>query len=305
MNRRTIRRQALLALASASLLMTLLPPAEAAAPAVHQMNVNGAPMTYVDAGRGTPVVFVPAALGDYRTWDSQRAGLAGHFRTVAVSQRYFGTRPWRKDWPAFGAQTHADDLVAFLRQLKAGPVHLVGWSYSGPVVLLVAMSHPELVKSAFVYEPGLAGTVSDEAAQKALGDDAAAAFGATAEAAKTGKAADAARLLLDGVADRQGVLATWPPAVQRVVLDNARTVAPMLTAAAPPALGCASLGAIKPPVAIVSGEKSRPFFHLADEAAAKCMPQAEHIVASGGDHLWPGESPRAFSDTLLAFIRRH
>ena len=190
----------------------------------------------------------------------------------------------------------------FLQQLKAGPAHLVGWSYSGPVVLLVALSHPELVKSAFVFEPGLAGRVSDEAAQKALGDDAGSAFGATS---KAGRAADAAPLLLDGVANRQGVLATWPPAMRRVVLDNARAVAPMMTAEDPAALGCASLGAIKPPVAIVSGEKSRPFFRIADEAAAKCKPQAEHIIAPGGDHLWPGEAPRAFSYSLVAFIRRH
>lgn len=79
----------------------------------------------------------------------------------------------------------------------------------------------------------------------------------------------------------------------------------MMISEDPPAFGCAQLATVKPPVAIVSGENSCPFFRIADDATAKCMPQAEHIVAPGGDHLWLGEEPLAFSEALRAFIRRH
>ena len=110
----------------------------AAQTAVKQMDVNGALLSFVDEGQGVPVVFVHAALGDYRTWDRQRAVLAGQYRTIAFSQRYFGAGPWGQDWPKFGVPTHAADLVTFIRALNAGPVHLIAWSYSGHVALDVA-----------------------------------------------------------------------------------------------------------------------------------------------------------------------
>ena len=39
--------------------------------------------------------------------------------------------------------------------------HLVGWSYGADVVLVLAVQHPELVRSLFLYEPAMATFVSN------------------------------------------------------------------------------------------------------------------------------------------------
>ena len=48
----------------------------------------------------------------------------------------------------------AGDLAALIRHLGAEPVHLVGNSAGGSVVLNLVTMHPELVMSAAVHEPG-------------------------------------------------------------------------------------------------------------------------------------------------------
>jgi pimeloyl-ACP methyl ester carboxylesterase len=120
---------------------------------------------------------VHGAASDLRTWDRQRAALAAHYRTIAFTQRYYGTAPWPADWPQYRIGTHADDLAAFIRGLGAGPAHLVAWSSGSHIVLNVALRNPELVRSVFVYEPVVPSYVDDPAELKAIGDDAGAMLG--------------------------------------------------------------------------------------------------------------------------------
>jgi pimeloyl-ACP methyl ester carboxylesterase len=67
--------------------------------------------------------------------------------------------------------THANDLAAFLRQLDVGPAHLVGWSYGADVVLVLAVQHPALVRSLFLYEPSVATFVTEPADLKAVNEE--------------------------------------------------------------------------------------------------------------------------------------
>jgi pimeloyl-ACP methyl ester carboxylesterase len=176
----------------------------AAPPAVKHMSVNGTSLAYVEQGQGLPVVFVHGAISDYRIWERQREAFSKHYRYIAITQRYHGTDPWLDNGAKFSAATHADDLAAFIRELKVGPVHLVGWSYSGQILFAVALQHPELVSSLFVFEPSDGTFVTDPADKKALGEDAGAAFGPTAEAIKARDNAAAARKLLEGVNEEPG-----------------------------------------------------------------------------------------------------
>ena len=77
----------------------------------------------------------------------------------------------------------------------------------------------------------------------------------------------------------------------------------MLGAAPPPAISCAQLGQIKPPVAIARGELVRPFFKEIADAAARCIPTARHIVVPKGNHMWPGEDPQGFSEAVMGFLK--
>lgn len=278
------------------------PPASTT-PAVQYMDVNGARLPYVEEGRGAPVVFVHGAVSDYRTWNPHRSALAKHdYRAVSYSQRYFGTEPWGANWPPFGVQTHADDLAAFIRGLNAGPVHLVAWSYSGHVALKAALEHPQLVRSAFVFEPVVPSYVTDPSALKALSDDAGSLFGASVKAMQDGDNAASVRELIDGVGERKGYFDALPAAVKTVQLDNSRTM-PLLYADKAPPISCAQLGQIKPPVAMVRGAEVRPFFKVVADAGARCMPSQQYIVVPKQKHMWPGEDVAGFTATLVGFLK--
>ncbi len=270
--------------------------------AVKYMPANGARLPYVEQGKGTPVVFVHGAVSDHRTWARQREAVSARYRAIAYTQRYFGTEAWDKNGPKFGVQTHADDLAAFIRGLDAGPVHLVAWSYAGHIALKVALEKPELVKSAFVFEPAVASYVSDPAQLKALADDAGVMFGPVGQAVQSGDNAAAVQRLIDGVGEREGYFAAQPAAMQAIQLDSAGTMPLILADKAPP-LSCAQLGQIKPPVAIARGELVRPFFKEIADAAARCMPTARRVIAPKAKHMWPGEDPQGFSEAVIAFLK--
>jgi pimeloyl-ACP methyl ester carboxylesterase len=128
--------------------------------------------------------------------------------------------------------THADDLAAFVRQLGAGPAHVVGWSYGGAIAIVLAVHHPEWVKSLFVFEPGLATFVTDPADAQVAGKDRRDMGAPAAMAAKAGDTGAAVRLLIDVVAGQPGTFDRLAPAIRAPLLDKCAN-ASALPAASP------------------------------------------------------------------------
>jgi len=258
-------------------------PSNRGTPSVKQMDVNGARLAYIEQGRGTPVVFVHGSMNDYRAWTPQVDAVSRHFRAISYSQRYFGDASWQSDWPKFGVNAHAADLAGFIRGLGAGPVHVVGWSYGASVGLAMVQQYPDLVKSAFLYEPAHPTYVTDPADLKTINDDRAQ-FAPGVQAVRAGDNMAAARTLFDIVDNRKDVFSTMPPDFQAMVVENARTMPLLLTAQEPPPqITCTQLAQVQPTVAIARGERTRPFYRLIADTAAKCIPNSRHIVIPGGD----------------------
>src|SRR5262245_50997504 len=156
------------------------------APTVKHASVNGIDLSYIEEGQGVPVVFVHGSASDARAWEAQRQPIAQHYRYIAVTQRYFGTGSWPDKGERYSHATHAEDLGAFIHGLDAGPVHIVGWSYGGAVVLVLAVRHPEVARSLFVFEPALSTFVTDPVDVKLLGQDRQEMLALTAQAVKSG-----------------------------------------------------------------------------------------------------------------------
>jgi pimeloyl-ACP methyl ester carboxylesterase len=274
--------------------------------AVKKMSVNGVDLVYLDEGQGAPVVFVHGAFSDHRAWEGQREAVARQYRYIALTQRYFGTTPWADNGEKYSLATHADDLSVFIRELKAGPVHVVGWSYGGALALTLAVQHPELVKSLFLYEPaGIVSFVTDPADAKIAGEDRREIVTPAAGASKAGDTAGAVRLFFDGVNGQPGLFETLPPAPRSMFLDNARTI-PLLFAAPPPsAISCAELGQIKVPVAVAKGELTRSSYRIVAEAANRCIPGSRLVVVSQGRHAAPAVVPVVFNEALLGFLKEN
>jgi len=272
------------------------------APQIKQASVNGTKLTYQEQGRGRPVVFVHGAITDYRTWDGQREAVAAHNRFIALTMRYFGTDPWPDQGAKYSMQTHTDDLVAFIQDLNAGPVDLVGWSYSGPIALLVAVQHPELVRSLFLDEPSTLAFVTDPADLKVATQDRGAMATPGAAAVKTGDIAEAVKILFNSVNGQADLFDTVPPPVRTMLLDNARTLPISFAAPPPPAITCEQLRQIKVPTTVAIGELTRPFYKIAAGAVARCIPGAKLVEIPKGRHAAAVQATSAFNDALLRFL---
>jgi pimeloyl-ACP methyl ester carboxylesterase len=84
-------------------------------------------------------------MSDNSSWAPQFVGLSPHRRVIAPERQAHGHTP-DPDGP-ITYQAMADETVAFLRLLDLGPADLVGWSDGGMVAFLVAVSHPDLVRT--------------------------------------------------------------------------------------------------------------------------------------------------------------
>lgn len=300
-----MKRLLSLCLAAAALALAAcqgLPQGPAAEPVAKRMDVNGVSLAYTEQGRGSPVVMVHGCCSDRRAWEPHREAIAQNHRFIALDQRYWGTAPWPDKGEKFSSQTQIEDLAAFVRGLGMGPVHLVGWSYSGTAVLGVAVRYPELVKSVYVYEGSLSTFVTGPAEQKAMADDRGAMLGPVVPLAKAGDGAGATRVLMDNVNSEAGTFDSFTPGWRAMQLDNARTVPMMFAAPPPPQITCEQLAQIKVPVAAVRGELTRPYYRTISDATSRCIPGSKLIVVPGARHLWPAQQPAAFSASLRSFL---
>ena len=95
---------------------------------------------YVDAGTGTPIVFVASAWLSSRMWEFQIPHLVGEgFRCIAYDRRGHGRSDW--PWNGYDYDTLADDLAALLEHLDLRNVTLVGHSMGGGEVVRYLTRH--------------------------------------------------------------------------------------------------------------------------------------------------------------------
>ena len=268
-------------------------------PAAKTIAVNGATLTYQDQGTGTPVVFLHGAFSDHRVWEEQRQAVAAKHRFISLSMRYFGTAPWPDDGALFSQTTHVADLAAFVRELKVGPVVLVGRSYGAAVATVTAAQHPDLVKALFLNEPPLVAALTSDSDRAAVTEDVKG-LAAVRDAVKAGDNPGATRLFFDFVNDLPGAFDALPATRRAMHLDNARTVPPTFRPGIP--LSCQQLGQLKLPVVVTKGALTRPWFRLTAEATSRCVPGARLVTIPGARHGAPAEQPEAFNAALLGFL---
>ena len=272
---------------------------------VRHVQVNGTVLSYVEQGQGTPVVFVHGSAGDWRIWDNQRLAVSAKYRFIAYSRRYHAPNATAGDGSDYSLAVHVADLAAFLRALDAGPVHLVGSSYGAQVAVVLTVSHPELVRTLTVGEPGFGNLISDTPEGKAAAADFGRSFSGVREAVKSGDNVRAAERMVDAAVGEPGAAQRLPESQRVVMLANAKTVAFQMNAPPRAAVTCTQLGAIAVPVLVFSGDRSPRFLLMANDAMARCLPDVERVVVPNSSHLVHSMNPKAYNDALLAFLARH
>jgi pimeloyl-ACP methyl ester carboxylesterase len=272
------------------------------------IQVNGAELAYVEQGEGPPLVFVHGSVNDFRTWLPQIEAFATRYRVIAYSRRGHYPNAWDSTSSEYSGLAHADDLATLIKVLRLAPAHLQGNSYGAYLSLLVAVRHPELVRTLVLGEPPILPWLAHIPAGGTLVEEfMASAFIPASEAFRQGNLEQGVLAFIDGVIG-EGSFDHMPPPARAMMLDNAPEMR-LETSTNPdvylPAVSCEEVGSIKAPTLLVKGEISPRMFHLIVDELQRCMPNAAQVTIPGASHAIHGMNPRAYNQAVLAFLAKH
>lgn len=246
-----------------------------------------------EAGSGPALVLLHAGVADRTMWSEHLEPLAdAGYRAVAVDLPGFGGAPVTP-----GEQAPWADVLRGMDELSIDRAALVGNSFGGAVALRAALVAPDRVSALALISassPALEPSAELEAAWEA--EEAALQRGdieAAVEAAVDfWTLPEASQELRDRVATMQrrafALQAEAPPA----------TEAPDPAEARPEALARLSV-----PTLAAAGELDKRDFVRGAEDLARTLPRARHAVIEGAGHLAPLETPEAFRELVVSFLR--
>jgi pimeloyl-ACP methyl ester carboxylesterase len=111
--------------------------------------INGIRLSFIDEGRGLPILFVHGFPLSRAIWQPQIEALSKNFRVIAPDLRGHG----ESEAPAgdYDMNTFADDLNALLEERQCGPVILVGHSMGGYISFAFYRRYPEKVRGLVLF----------------------------------------------------------------------------------------------------------------------------------------------------------
>ena len=104
---------------------------------------DGVRLYYEVYGQGPPLLLIHGNGANIWSMKHQIAYFSQHYQVIAMDSRDHGRSGDAKDALTFEAM--ADDQVALLDYLHAGPALVLGWSDGAIEALLLAMRHPDKV----------------------------------------------------------------------------------------------------------------------------------------------------------------
>lgn len=107
-------------------------------------DINGIRMHYVEAGGGDLVMLLHGFPESWYSWRHQISALAEHYRVVVPDQRGYNETD---SIGPFDTGTLQDDVIALIAHLGETRAHIVGHDWGGAIAWLLAIEHPEAVRS--------------------------------------------------------------------------------------------------------------------------------------------------------------
>ena len=264
--------------------------------------INGYPMAYRDAGNGTPVVLVHGSTNDYRAWNAQFNVFSTTHRVIAVSLRHFYPERWDGVGTDFSIEQHALDVAALIKKLNLGKVHLVGHSRGGSVVVEVAKSHPEVIRTLVLPDGSIEMPVPQSTETKEAAEFTNKLIGTLQENLKTGEATKAAEVFVDMI----GGPGSWPKlpeSAREMILANIYTA---LGEKSPrPVTSCDEVKKFDFPVLLLTADKSPKKFEFFYNEMRKCRDFPASVVIPNAGHSMQRMNPDAFNKATLEFLSNH
>lgn len=257
-----------------------------------EVNVNGQTIHYAEGGRGLPLVLVHGFPLDNRIWGGQLAGLSDKYRVIAPDLPGFGksrsTRP-------FTMESLADDLHAFLKQIKALPCALAGLSMGGYMSFAYERKYPTDLKALILVDTKAEADTPDGKAGRNKMIETVRTSGAPAVAAAMLPkmlAPDAQQTRPQLVQQAKTIMESCPPLTTEHALIAMRD--------RPDFRDC--LRSIAEPTLILVGEHDAITPPAVAQAMQKEIPHSQLVIIKGAGHLAPMEQPEQVNQALRQFL---
>ncbi len=272
---------------------------------------DGVGLHYLEQGEGDPIIFIHGLTGDYSDWTRQLEAFAKEgYRAIAYSRRYNYPNKNRLR-PDHSAIVEAEDLAAFMIKLKLKNAHIVGFSYGAYTALMLALEHPEMVRTVTLAEPPISLWLAD-----LPGDD--------AEAGK----AHLKRLMNEGVRpakaafdsgdDEAGMRTMFDCIAAKASFDRLpkfvkdrcwRNIKEMKAIVSSkniyPNVERDRVRSMGVPTLILSGSESHAVAKFTDSELERLIPEnsRKRVVLRGATHIMWVEQPVQSRNAVLEFIR--
>jgi pimeloyl-ACP methyl ester carboxylesterase len=185
-------------------------------------------------------------------------------------------------------------------------VHVAGSSYGALTALLVAIDHPELVRTLTIVEPPLIAWLPDlpggeleyERIMKELIEPVATAFNA-------GDRERALRISMDFLAGPGSLDQLPPEAVEALRANLPEWEAIMTSRDGVPPVPRAAVEGLGVPVLMISGARTYSFMKLTDAALAGLLPRVHRVIVENATHEVCTEQPQACAAAIGEHLARN
>jgi pimeloyl-ACP methyl ester carboxylesterase len=108
---------------------------------------DGVDLHYIEAGSGTPMVFVHEFAGDALSWEAQMRFFARRYRCISFFARGYAPSGIPADPKSYSQDRATADIAAIITGLKLEPAHVVGLSMGAFATLHLGLRYPHLARS--------------------------------------------------------------------------------------------------------------------------------------------------------------
>jgi pimeloyl-ACP methyl ester carboxylesterase len=258
-------------------------------------------LTYVELGSGEPLILVHSAISDLRNWSQQIDDFAKRYRVIAYSQRYHYPNKATGKESDFTFDQNAADLLAVVKQLNLGKVHVIGHAYGGAVVVHAAIAEPNLFRSVAVMEPPFEALLPELQANAARYARNQIFSMVRKEILKRHNVEGAMHTFVDW----SRTSGTWDALSsdgRQRYLDNGNALAAYSAHPEASTFSCDEGKKLTVPLLVVQGEASAPNHRIISSTLAECVAGAKRAVIRQAGHEMHRENAAEFNKAVLEFL---
>jgi pimeloyl-ACP methyl ester carboxylesterase len=116
----------------------------------HYLSVNGVNIHYVEGGSGMPLICLPGWPQTWYSYHPIAMELAKAFRVIIVDIRGMGSSESPES--GYDKKTMATDILALVKALELGKIHIMGHDIGGMVAMSFAFNYPEFTQKLIVLD---------------------------------------------------------------------------------------------------------------------------------------------------------